>query len=131
MPFDEVPDAADVSIRLETGPEAIAGSTRLKAGTATKLVLNAISTLAMVGLGKVDGNRMVEVDTRANAKLVDRGERLVMELADVGRARARELLEHARGRVKVAVVMQRLGIDARAAQARLAAADGVLRRALD
>lgn len=130
VPRSAVPDEADVSIRLATGPEAIAGSTRLKAGTATKLVLNAVSTLAMVRLGRVHGNRMVAVDARANAKLVDRAERLVVELAEVGRERARTLLEAAGGRVETAVVMQRLGLDADGARARLDAA-GSLRRALE
>ena len=74
VPKDLVGDEADVSIRVVTGPEVIAGSTRLKAGTATKMVLNAISTLAMTRLGKVHGNRMVDVATRGNAKLRERGE---------------------------------------------------------
>jgi len=72
LPKEIAPDEADVSIRALTGPEIVAGSTRLKAGTATKMVLNLISTLAMVRLGKVHGNLMVDVDTRGNAKLRDR-----------------------------------------------------------
>lgn len=129
VPREAVPDRADVSIRLATGPEAIAGSTRLKAGTATKLVLNTVSTLVMVQLGRVYENRMVAVDARANAKLVDRAERLVMEIAQVDRTRARSLLAGAEGRVETAVVMHRLDLDAEGARARLADA-GSLRRAL-
>lgn len=127
---DEVPDRADVSIRVITGPEVLAGSTRMKAGTATKLVLNTISTLAMVQCGKVHGNLMVDVDTRDNAKLRERGVGLVAQLAGVDRASAEALLSAADGRVKVAVVMHRCRMDAPAARARLADVGGVLRRAL-
>jgi N-acetylmuramic acid 6-phosphate etherase len=127
---DEVPDRADVSIRVITGPEVVAGSTRMKAGTATKLVLNTISTLAMAQCGKVHGNLMVDVDTRGNAKLRERGVGLVAQLAGVDRASAEALLTAADGRVKVAVVMHRCRIAAAAARARLADAGGVLRRAL-
>jgi len=128
---EEVPDEADVSIRLATGPELLQGSTRLKAGTATKLVLNSISTLAMVALGKVHGNRMVDVDTKANTKLRDRGLRLVEELCGVDRETAAELLDRADGRVKVAVVMHARGSDAARARERLDRCGGFLRRALE
>jgi len=131
VPASDVPDTADISIRVLTGPEVLAGSTRLKAGTATKLVLNTISTLAMARLGKVHGNLMVDVDTSANAKLVDRGERLVMELAAVDREAASALLVAAGGRVKTAVVMQVAGFDRETAEARLADAGGILRVALE
>ena len=124
-------DAADVSIRLDTGPELVAGSTRLKAGTATKLVLNTLTTLAFARLGKVHAGWMVDVDTSKNSKLVDRGVRLVVELAEVPRGRAHELLLAAEGRVKVAVLMGRGGLEAGPAQARLDAAQGSLRRALE
>lgn len=130
VPRSEVPDAADVSIRAVTGPELLAGSTRLKAGTATKLALNALTTLVMTRLGKVHGNLMVDVDTRANRKLVDRGERLVMRLAHVDREEAAELLRRAAGRVKLAVVMHARRLDAPAAEAVLARACGRLREAL-
>jgi len=133
VPRAQCPDEADVSIRVETGPELLAGSTRLKAGTATKLVLNTISTLVMARLGKVYEGLMVDVDTRASAKLVDRGERLVMRLAVVGRERARALLVAAEGQVKLAVLMERAGLDladVAGARARLASAGGDLRRAL-
>ena len=130
VPAELVPDEADVSIRVLTGPEVIAGSTRLKAGTATKMVLNAITTLAMTRLGKVHGNRMVDVETRGNAKLEERGIGLVAELVPCPRARAAELLEAADGEVKVAVVMGARALDAAGARARLAEAGGSLRRTL-
>ncbi len=131
VPREQVPDDYDVSVRLLVGPEVLQGSTRLKAGTATKLALNTLSTLVMVALGKVHGNRMVDVDTKANVKLVDRGARLVQELGGVDRQRALALLDAADGKVKVAVVMAHTGDDASAAQQRLERAGGVLRRALE
>jgi N-acetylmuramic acid 6-phosphate etherase len=131
VPRTSVPDRADLSIRVLTGPELLAGSTRLKAGTATKLVLNAVSTLAMAGLGKVHGNLMVDVNTRANEKLTDRGIRLVRELCAVDRERAARLLERAGGSVKLAVVMERGGVDPATARERLERAGGSLGLALD
>ena len=128
--LEQAETPVDLEIRLPTGPELLAGSTRLKAGTATKLVLNTISTLAMVRLGKVHGNLMVDVRALANRKLIDRGERLVMRLADVDRAAARELLQKANGRVKVAVVMARHRLGPAEARGRLEAAGGFLRQAL-
>ncbi|MCB9914353.1 MAG: N-acetylmuramic acid 6-phosphate etherase [Planctomycetes bacterium] len=130
VPASEVPDDYDVSLRLETGPELVQGSTRLKAGTATKLALNALSTLVMVRLGKVHGNRMVDVNTRGNAKLRDRGLRLVEELAGVTRDAAGEWLDAAEGSVKLAVLMARRGLGASEARAALQRAEGSLRRAL-
>jgi N-acetylmuramic acid 6-phosphate etherase len=112
-----------------TGPEVVTGSTRLKAGTATKLVLNTITTGAMVRLGKTYGNLMV--DLRAtNDKLRDRAERLVIGTCGVERDEARSLLQRADGHVKLAIVMHKLGLDADAARARLDAAGGVVRRVL-
>jgi len=131
VPFEQAPDEADVSIRVLTGPEVLAGSTRLKAGTATKLVLNALSTLTMVRLGKVHGNLMVDVDTRTNAKLVERAGRIVSSLTGLEREPALALLERAGGQAKVAVVMQRLGLGVAAAREHLRAAGGFLRRALE
>ena len=131
VPTDQVGDDADVSIRVVPGPEVLAGSTRLKAGTATKLALNALSTLVMARLGKVHGNLMVDVDTTANTKLVDRGVRLVMHLADVDREAASRFLAAAGGRAKIAVVMARRGVEAPEAEALLESASGSLRRALD
>lgn len=118
--------AAGAVIALSTGAEAVAGSTRLKAGTAQKIVLNAISTAVMVRLGKVHGNLMVDV-IATNRKLERRAELLVCRVAGVGTQRARELLALAGGRVKVAVVMQRHGLDAGAAAALLARHGGRLR----
>lgn len=126
VPRSEVPDDADLSVRLVTGPEVLAGSTRLKAGTATKLALNLISTLTMARLGKVHGNRMVDVDTSGNAKLVERGRSLVVELVGCERERAVELLDAAGGRVKPAVVMGRLGVGLEEAERLLEAAGGHL-----
>jgi N-acetylmuramic acid 6-phosphate etherase len=116
----------DVVIRPLTGAEVVTGSTRLKAGTATKLVLNAISTLAMVRLGKVHENLMV--DLRAtNAKLWDRGARIVATLTGLGRGEAMELLRRADGHVKVAVVMHARSVTADQARALLLDAQGRLR----
>lgn len=120
----------DVVLAVPTGPESLAGSTRLRAGTATKLVLNMLSTLTMAQLGRVHKNLMVDVNTGGNAKLWRRGVGLVAELVGCSADRAEELLASAEGRVKVAVVMGACGLDAEAAEARLAAADGVLAAAL-
>ena len=130
VPREEAPDRAQVSIRIPTGAEVVAGSTRLKAGTATKLALNAISTLTMARLGKVHGNLMVDLDTRGSAKLIDRGRRIVVELTGLEAPEAASLLERADGRVKLAVLMHRAGLDPGAARARLRASGGSLRRAL-
>lgn len=117
----------DHPIVVIVGPEAVTGSTRMKAGTATKLVLNAITTGAMIRLGKTYGNLMV--DLRAtNDKLRDRGERIVMEVASVDRAAAHEVLARADGSVKLALVMHALQIDAAEARRRLDAAGGIVRR---
>ncbi len=124
-------DGADVSIRLLTGPEVLAGSTRLKAGTATKMVLNRVTTIAMAQLGKVYGNRMIDLDTRVNQKLAARGLSILSELTGLAREDARTLLERAQGRVKVAAVMQRLELDEREARERLERAGGFLRRVLE
>ena len=118
----------DVVIRPLTGPEVITGSTRLKAGTATKLVLNAITSIAMVQLGKVYENLMV--DFRAsNAKLRDRAVRFVCSLTGVDRTEAQRLLDQADGHVKVAVVMQKRNVSADEARKCLAAANDRLRDA--
>ena len=130
VPFEDAPDRADFTLRLDTGPEILTGSTRLKAGTATKMVLNTITTLAMARLGKIHGNRMVDLTTDASEKLRDRGLRLVCDLTGVERTRAAELLDAARGRVKTAVVMETLGVEREEAECRLVEAAGVLRRAL-
>jgi N-acetylmuramic acid 6-phosphate etherase len=118
--------AAEAAIVLETGPEVLAGSTRLKAGTAQKIALNAISTAVMVRLGKVHDNLMVDV-VSTNRKLRARALRLVRELAGVDVERARELLDAAGNRVKIAVVMERRAVDATQAQALLEQHGGALR----
>jgi N-acetylmuramic acid 6-phosphate etherase len=114
---------AEIAIVLATGAEPIAGSTRMKAGTAQKIALNTISTGAMIRLGKTYGNRMIDV-VATNAKLRDRALRLVRELC--GAADAVQLLDAAGGRVKTAVVMARLDCDRPAAEAALADARGRL-----
>jgi len=120
--------AAHIVIALKVGPEVLAGSTRLKAGTATKLTLNTLTTAAFARLGKVHGNRMVDLQPRS-AKLRARAERLVRDLGGVGAARAGKLLDQAGGRAKVAVVMARRRVTAAEARRRLRAAGGFLGRA--
>jgi N-acetylmuramic acid 6-phosphate etherase len=119
-----------VVVAVETGPEVVAGSTRLKAGTATKLVLNMISTAAMVRLGKVHDNLMVDVRA-ANEKLRRRAARIVEAVAGVPAARAREVLDRCGGEAKTAIVALARGLEPAAARERLAATGGILRRALE
>ena len=120
---------ARIRIVLDLGAEVLAGSTRLKGGSATKAVLNMISTAAMAASGAVHGNLMVRVRP-TNRKLRDRAERLIGRLAPVEPGRAAELLRAAGDDVAVAVLMARLGVDAAAARTRLDAAGGALREAL-
>jgi N-acetylmuramic acid 6-phosphate etherase len=122
-------ETCDVIVQPMVGPEALTGSTRLKAGTATKLVLNAISTGAMIRLGKVYGNLMVDLMAWSE-KLKDRGERIVMECCGVDRARARVAIERAGGSVKVAIVMVRRGVERDEAGRLLEAAGGFVRPAV-
>lgn len=119
-------ERVDLAIPLVTGPEVIAGSTRLKAGTAQKLVLNMLSTGAMIRLGKVYSNLMIDVQA-GNSKLLDRAVRIVAQVGGVDRAQALALLEAADRETKTAIVMARLGVDAQTARARLAGAEGILR----
>lgn len=130
VPADQVPDDADVSIRVLTGPEVLAGSTRLKAGLATKMVLNLLSTLAMTRLGKVHGNLMVDVNARGCSKLTDRAIRITMRATRLDRAAATDLLERANWHVKTAIVMHGLKIGAEEARRRVDAGGGFVRRAL-
>jgi N-acetylmuramic acid 6-phosphate etherase len=124
------PDGCAHLIVLDTGPELLTGSTRLKAGSATKLALNIISTTVFVQLGKVYSNLMVDLKA-TNAKLTDRAIRLLIELCPpLTRAQAATVLEHADRGVKTAVVMQRLGVDAPTARRLLDEHDGRLRRIL-
>ena len=120
--------AVRIAITPLAGPEVIAGSTRMKAGSATKLVLNMISTAVMIRLGYVYGNLMVNVQPR-NAKLRDRAARIIAASAAVTYERAGELLAEA-GDVRVAILVARLALDRGAAEARLAAAGGRLSEAL-
>lgn len=122
----ELTRVVDQAIVAETGPEVLAGSTRLKAGTAQKLILNALSTATMVRLGKVYENLMVDV-VAANEKLRRRALRLVKLLVPTEEEAARALLESAGGSVKVAVVMGRRSVDAEQARALLDRASGFLR----
>ncbi len=121
--------ACDLGIVLSTGPEPLTGSTRLKAGTSQKVLLNTLSTAVMVRLGKVHDNLMVDV-VATNNKLRKRALRLVMQLASVDETRASELLQQAGGSVKTAVVMQRKSLDAAGARALLQAHGGSLRVSL-
>jgi N-acetylmuramic acid 6-phosphate etherase len=118
---------ADVAIVPVTGPEVLTGSTRLKAGTATKMVLNMITTGAMIRVGKTYGNLMVDLRP-TNAKLVDRSERIVIEVCGVPREEARRLLDASGGSVKTAIVMQKLGAGRAEAERALEGAGGVIRR---
>ena len=129
-PPAETLEHVDIPIVAITGPEVVTGSTRLKAGTATKLILNMITTGAMIRLGKTFGNLMV--DLRAtNAKLADRSERIVSEVCGMTREQSRALLTLASGSVKLAIVMQALGVSADEAATRIADAGGVIRRVID
>ena len=127
-PGGALADEAEVGIVAATGAEPIQGSTRLRAGTAQKIVLNAISTGAMIRLGKTYGNRMVDV-VATNAKLRARSERLVRDLA--GDVDARALLDSAGGSVKTAVTMARRGVDRAEAERLLRNAHGRLARVID
>jgi N-acetylmuramic acid 6-phosphate etherase len=118
VPAEQVPMPCDIDIRLLTGPELLTGSTRLKAGTATKMALNILSTGVMVRLGKVYGNRMVDVAV-TNSKLEDRALRILRDLAAVPRDRGLELLERAGGSVRVALLMAASGLEAEAARSAL------------
>ncbi|GGS35604.1 N-acetylmuramic acid 6-phosphate etherase [Deinococcus knuensis] len=122
-------DAADCAVLLDTGPELISGSTRLKAGTAQKIALNTLSSALMVRLGKVYGNLMVDVRT-SNTKLEGRALRLVMHAANASESQSRAALLEANGQVKVAVVALRLGVNVREAARRLDEAGGHARAAL-
>ncbi|TAM56245.1 N-acetylmuramic acid 6-phosphate etherase [bacterium] len=121
---------AEITIAAVVGPEAIAGSTRMKAGTAQKLILNTLSTACMVRLGRVYGNLMVDVRA-TNAKLRARAVRLVRALAHCDEASARAALEHSGWEVKVAIVALHRGVDDESARALLAQSAGALRPLLE
>jgi N-acetylmuramic acid 6-phosphate etherase len=126
-PSPELEEVHDVVIAPLVGPEVITGSTRMKAGTATKMVLNTITTGAMVLLGKVYGNLMVDLQVTCE-KLRDRGERILIETLGLDRAEAEELLESAGGHVKTALVMESNDVDAAEARRLLDEVGGVLAR---
>ena len=127
----EAPRGCDHLLLVDTGPEVITGSTRLKAGTATKLALNCITTTLFTKLGKVHGNLMVDL-AATNDKLVDRAVRIMRTLhPGLSREQGAALLEAAGGSLKVALVMHALGVDRAEAQARLDAGQGVLRAAIE
>lgn len=129
VPTEQAPLPCDIDIRLLTGPELLTGSTRMKAGTATKLALNTLSTAVMVKLGKVYGNRMVDV-AASNSKLVDRSLRILRDLAGVERERGLTLLEDAGGSVKLALLMAAADLSVDRACALLQQHDQQLRSAL-
>ena len=123
----EVTRIVDVAIVAVTGPEVVTGSTRLKAGTATKMILNMLTTGAMIRVGKTWGNLMVDLQA-TNLKLKDRSERILMETCAISRDDARTLLESAGGSVKTAIVMQKASVGRDEAVRRIEAAGGLIRR---
>jgi N-acetylmuramic acid 6-phosphate etherase len=124
VPDSAVAASSDIAIAPVTGPEILTGSTRMKAGTATKLVLNMISTGVMIKTGAVYGNLMVNMQT-TNAKLVDRAQRIIMAATGVDQLTAAKLLTEA-GSIKTAIVMQKLSLDRPTAEAKLEAHNGIL-----
>lgn len=126
---EQVLISADIDIRLLVGAEILAGSTRLKAGTVTKMALNIISTGVMVKLGKVYGNRMIDVSV-TNTKLGDRALRIICDLTDLSRQEADQLLQRSGKKVKLALLMQWTGLDAESAQKLLSQNRGNLRASI-
>ncbi|MED1722133.1 N-acetylmuramic acid 6-phosphate etherase [Brevibacillus parabrevis] len=126
----DIGKSADIAINLAVGPEVVTGSTRLKAGSATKMVLNMLTTASMVKLGKVYQNLMVNVQA-TNQKLRERAKHIVMQATGVSYAVADRLLAEAAGDVKVAIVMQKTGLAAMAAQERLARVGHKVRAAIE
>jgi N-acetylmuramic acid 6-phosphate etherase len=130
VPINQVGSIADIDIRLPVGPEILSGSTRLKSGTVTKMALNILSTGAMVKLGKVYGNRMVDVAV-TNIKLLDRAVQMIQDLTQLERGAASELLEASGRSVKVALLMHWTQVDRSKAEAILAQNQGQLRAAVE
>ncbi len=126
----EIGREADLAIEPVTGPEVLTGSTRLKAGTAQKLILNMISTGSMVGIGKVYQNLMVDVQ-QTNEKLKVRAQNITMEATGCSRETAEEVLSKAKGEVKTAIIMILLGVDYDAAKARLKDSEDKIRTAVE
>ena len=128
-PGSPVSETGEVGIAVAVGPEVLSGSTRMKAGTATKMVLNMLTTGAMVKLGKTYGNLMVDLQA-TNSKLVQRSIGIVQQLTDLSEADARELLETCGGELKTSIVCHRLAVSPQTARAKLEAVEGGLRSAL-
>jgi len=128
-PGADLATGAEVGITLDTGPEVISGSTRLKAGTAQKIALNTLSSALMVRLNKVYGNLMVNVQPK-NEKLVDRARRIIMKATGATPERAMDLLNESGMRVRTAIVMGKAGVNRDEAERRLSASGGRVRRAL-
>ncbi len=120
----------DVAICPYVGPEVIMGSTRMKSGTAQKLVLNMLTTAAMIRLGKVYENMMIDLQM-TNKKLVERSKKIVMTITGVSYEDAEDYLKKANGHVKTALVMIKSGVDAEEARRRLEKADGFVRKAIE
>jgi len=129
-PGSEITKVAQHAIAVDTGPELLAGSTRLKSGTAQKLVLNMISTITMIRLGKTFGNLMVDLQI-TNEKLMDRAVRIIQNATGADRISALSALEESGHRVKVAILMILLHVDAPEAEVRLKTASNHIRQALD
>jgi N-acetylmuramic acid 6-phosphate etherase len=129
-PGSEITKVAHHAIAVDTGPELLAGSTRLKSGTAQKLVLNMISTITMIRLGKTFGNLMVDLQI-TNEKLMDRAVRIIQNATGADRISALSALEESGHRVKVAILMILLHVDAPEAEVRLKTASNHIRQALD
>jgi len=129
VPGSPISQAADIAITPATGPEVLTGSTRLKAGTATKLVLNMLSTGIMVRTGATYGNLMVNVRP-TNAKLIHRAHRIIMTVTGCTHQEAATLLEASGNNVKTAILMAKLNLPRESAEAKLKAAQGILATAL-
>src|SRR5918993_2005065 len=129
-PRTELQTFVDLTIAPAVGPEIIAGSTRLKAGTATKICLNMLTTSAMILIGKTYGNLMVDVNALGSEKLRDRARRIVHIVTDLDYEDADKLLKKARWNVKVAIVMQKTGLSYSKAAARLRKSDDLIREAI-
>ena len=121
---------ADIAICPYVGPEVIMGSTRMKSGTAQKLVLNMITTAAMIRLGKVYENMMVDLQM-TNEKLKERSKKIIMTVTGIDYDESEKFLLAADGHVKTAIVMILLGVDAQEARERIMKADGFIKKALD
>jgi N-acetylmuramic acid 6-phosphate etherase len=128
-PESELSRTVKLPIVLLVGPEIVAGSTRMKAGTATKLVLNMLTTASFIRMGYVFGNLMVNVQPK-NSKLADRARRIIAQAAGVTYEHAGDLLTAAGNSVRTAIVMARAGVDRTAAERRLAQANGRISEAL-